>query len=184
MYGKSFNKPLTCVAGLPYNNKNGFHTYFEKEGAATMTWYIKRFEEMSTNELYSVLKERVDVFVVEQNCPYPELDGKDLLSYHLFKEVEGEIAAYSRLLPPGVSYEEASIGRVLVKKAYRKQKLGEELLKRALDFLTNELNESRIKIQAQDYLRKFYGSFGFEVISDVYLEDGIPHVDMILSKKS
>lgn len=87
--------------------------------------------------------------------------------------------AYLRVLPAGVSYDEASIGRVLVKQNYRGKGLAQQLLKKALRFLEDELHETTIKIQAQDYLRKFYGSFGFEVISETYLEDDIPHVDML-----
>lgn len=147
-----------------------------------MTWYVKAFHELTATEVYTILKERTDVFVVEQNCPYPEVDGKDLKSYHLYKVEQDEIVAYARLLPKGVSYEEASIGRVLVKKEYRGQGLAQELLKRSLAYLEQSLEETTIKIQAQDYLRDFYGSFGFKAISDTYLEDGIPHVDMLLTK--
>lgn len=145
-----------------------------------MGWNLKRFNELTNQELYEILKERTSVFVVEQNCPYPEVDGKDPQSYHLFKEENGEIISYLRVLPAGVSYKEASIGRVLVKKEYRGQGLAEELLRRGLDFIHDELKDDTIKIQAQDYLRKFYGSFGFKAITDTYLEDNIPHVDMLL----
>lgn len=148
-----------------------------------MGWKLKRFNELTNQDLYAILKERTSVFVVEQNCPYPEVDGKDPQSYHLFKEENGEIIAYLRVLPAGVSYKEASIGRVLVKKEYRGQGLAEELLRRGLDFIHVELKEATIKIQAQDYLRKFYGSFGFKAITETYLEDNIPHVDMLLHKE-
>ncbi|UTR08930.1 GNAT family N-acetyltransferase [Evansella sp. LMS18] len=148
-----------------------------------MEWKLKKFEEFTADELYRVLKQRVDVFVVEQDCPYPELDDHDRNAYHLFKVVNGEIAAYSRLLPRGTVYEEASIGRVLVNKEFRKQGLGRELLERSMDFLQNELEENKIKLQAQEYLRDFYASFGFKPVSEVYLEDGIPHVDMIYTKQ-
>ena len=147
-----------------------------------MTWYVKAFHELTATEVYTILKERTDVFVVEQNCPYPEVDGKDLKSYHLYKVEHDEIVAYATLLPKGVSYEEASIGRVLVKKEYRGRGLAQELLKRSLAYLEQSLEETTIKIQAQDYLRDFYGSFGFKASSDTYLEDGIPHVDMLLTK--
>ena len=147
-----------------------------------MQFTLKTFEQLSNVELYNILKERTNVFVVEQNCPYPEVDGKDVHSYHLFKEEKGEIIAYLRILPPGVSYEELSIGRVLVKKAYRGQQLAQQLMATALQFIEEELHETTVKIQAQNYLRKFYGSFGFEPISETYLEDNIPHVDMLLKK--
>lgn len=147
-----------------------------------MNFKLKTFNELTNTELYNILQERTNVFVVEQNCPYPEVDGKDVQSYHLYKEQNGQIVAYLRILPPGVSYPELSIGRVLVKKEYRGQRLAHELMARALQFIEDELNETTVKIQAQDYLRKFYGSFGFEAISEVYLDDGIPHVDMLLQK--
>ncbi|WP_010301160.1 GNAT family N-acetyltransferase [Kurthia senegalensis] len=148
-----------------------------------MTWYVKTFDELTTIELYTLLKERTDVFVVEQNCPYPEIDGKDIQSYHLYKMDGDEIVAYARLLPKGVSYEEASIGRVLVKKTHRGQGLAQELLTRSLAYLEQHVGETTIKIQAQDYLRDFYGSFGFQAISETYLEDNIPHVDMLRIKR-
>ncbi|MDM5190796.1 GNAT family N-acetyltransferase [Bacillus sp. DX4.1] len=144
-----------------------------------MNWYIKKFEELTTNELYEILKERTNVFVVEQNCPYPEVDGKDIAAHHVFLEKNGEIIAYSRVLPAGVAYKEVSFGRVLVKKEHRGTGLAKELLEKVLHFLETELKETTIKIQAQDYLQQFYGSFGFEAISDVYLEDNIPHINML-----
>ncbi|EOP01774.1 hypothetical protein ICS_05857 [Bacillus cereus BAG2O-3] len=147
-----------------------------------MSWNLKKFDELTNIELYNLLKERTLVFVVEQNCPYPEVDGKDPFSYHLFKEDNGEIIAYLRIVPAGVSYQEISIGRVFVKKEYRGQGIAEELLKKGLDFIQNELKEKTVKIQAQDYLRKFYSSFGFQTISQTYLEDNITHVDMLLQK--
>jgi ElaA protein len=147
-----------------------------------MSWKLKSFNELSTSELYAILQERTLVFVVEQECPYLEVDGKDLHSYHLYREENGEVTAYARLLPPGVSYKEASIGRVFVKSEYRGKGLAGELLKRGLDFIHNELGEMTVKIQAQEYLREFYGSFGFQAITDTYLDDGIPHIDMLLER--
>jgi ElaA protein len=147
-----------------------------------MSWYLKKFEELTNIELYNLLKERTTVFVVEQNCPYLEVDGKDPFSYHLYKEDNGKIIAYLRIVPAGVTYQEISIGRVFVKKEYRGQGIAEELLKKGLDFIQNELQEANVKIQAQDYLRKFYSSFGFQTISETYLEDNIPHVDMLLQR--
>ncbi|MER1958917.1 MAG: GNAT family N-acetyltransferase [Solibacillus sp.] len=147
-----------------------------------MNFTLKTFDQLTNTELYNILQERTNVFIVEQNCPYPEVDGKDGQSYHLYKEENGEIVAYLRILPPGVSYAELSIGRVLVKKEYRGQGLAHSLMAQALQFISDELNETTVKIQAQDYLRNFYSSFGFEAISEVYLDDGIPHVDMLLQK--
>ncbi|MGD6959459.1 GNAT family N-acetyltransferase [Rossellomorea aquimaris] len=147
-----------------------------------MNWKLKSFNELSTHELYGILLVRTQVFVVEQHCPYLEVDGKDLHSYHLYKEENGEVVAYSRLLPAGVSYEEASIGRVLVKDEYRGKGLASELVKRGLDFIHDELGERTVRIQAQEYLREFYGSYGFRAVTKTYLDDGIPHIDMILQK--
>lgn len=148
-----------------------------------MTFTLKTFEQLTNMELYNILKERTEVFVVEQNCPYPEVDGKDVQSLHLFKEENGMIIAYLRILPKGVSYEELSIGRVLVKKEYRGQKIAHQLMSEALHIIHHELMETTVKIQAQQYLRKFYESFGFEAISDMYLEDNIPHIDMLLKRE-
>lgn len=147
-----------------------------------MSWKLKKFDELTNIELYNLLKERTLVFVVEQNCPYFEVDGKDPFSYHLFKEDNGEIVAYLRIVPAGVIYQETSIGRVFVKKEYRGQGIAGKLLQNGLEFIQNELKETKVKIQAQDYLRKFYTSFGFQPISETYLEDNIPHVDMILQR--
>ena len=147
-----------------------------------MNFTLKTFEQLTNTELYNILKARTEVFVVEQNCPYLEVDGKDVQSYHLFKEENGEIIAYLRILPPGVSYEELSIGRVLVKKEHRGKKLAQQIMDQALQFIHNELKEKTIKIQAQAYLHNFYASFGFKVISETYLDDNIPHIDMLLER--
>lgn len=147
-----------------------------------MEWYIKSFSDLSTDELYAVLQARVDVFVVEQNCPYPEVDGKDKQAYHLFAVENGKVAAYSRMLPAGVSYEEASVGRVLVMESCRGTGRGYELMKRSMDFLVNDMKVPAVKLQAQNYARDFYASFGFKPVSEVYPEDGIPHVDMVWTK--
>ncbi len=146
-----------------------------------MNWKRKAFKELNATELYAILLERTQVFVVEQNCPYLEVDGRDPKCEHIFCEKEGEIVAYLRLLPPGISGPAASIGRVLVKQDYRGQNLGRELVRRGIEILVDDWKEAVIKIQAQDYLRGFYESFGFVGVSDVYLEDNIPHIDMVLN---
>ncbi|MBO8157272.1 MAG: GNAT family N-acetyltransferase [Bacillaceae bacterium] len=148
-----------------------------------MEWTLKSYDELTKDELYAILKERVDVFVVEQTCPYPEIDGYDEQSLHLYVEDNGNIAAYCRILPGGTMYEEASIGRVLVKKEYRGSGLAREMMEKAMEIVKNEWNENKVKLHAQEYLKEFYGSFGFEPVTDVYLEDGIPHVDMIYTRK-
>jgi ElaA protein len=147
-----------------------------------MSWKVKSFNELTTHELYEILQVRTQVFVVEQECAYLEVDGKDVHAHHLYKEENGEVVAYARLLPAGVSYKEPSIGRVLVKEEHRRRGLASELVERGLAFIHGEWGEQPVKIQAQEYLREFYGSFGFRAITETYLDDGIPHIDMILQK--
>ncbi|PRO66149.1 GNAT family N-acetyltransferase [Alkalicoccus urumqiensis] len=143
-----------------------------------MNWYCKTYEELTKEELYALLELRVAVFIVEQQCAYPEVDGVDRHSWHLFAETDGAYAAYARLIPAGVVYPEASIGRVLTAQMFRGQGLGRELMRRALEEL-EKTGETDIKIQAQEYAEKFYAQDGFLPISDPYLDDGILHVDMI-----
>ena len=145
-----------------------------------MQLVIKKFDELSTTELYKILQLRVDVFVVEQNCPYPELDDKDQNAYHIYLQEKDEIQAYLRVLAPGVSFEEASIGRVIAKK--RRCGLGSKILAEAIK-LAEEVFETDIRIEAQTYAVPFYKNFDFIVVSEEFLEDGIPHVQM-LHKKS
>lgn len=145
-----------------------------------MEWIEKTYDQLTKDDLYLILKERVDIFVVEQECPYPEIDGYDKESLHLYLQEGDKIIAYARLLPKHTKYEEASIGRVIVKQECRGKGYARELMNRSIEIMVNKWKESKIKLQGQEYLRHFYGSFGFEEISDVYLDDGIPHVDMML----
>lgn len=143
-----------------------------------MQWFKKSFHEIPIDELYQIIKARVDVFVVEQACPYEELDNCDQEAIHLFLKVNNEIAAYLRTLPKGRTFPEVSIGRVLVVKKYRGHGYAKMIMQQAIDFIAEEWQETTIKIQAQTYLQSFYESFGFQQISPAYLEDGIPHIDM------
>ena len=145
-----------------------------------MSWELKKFADLTNKELHDIFRLRVDIFIVEQNCPYPEIDGKDPKSLHLIYKENDEIVAYARLLPPGVSYDEASIGRVVVAESRRGTGLGYELLEQSVKLSVAEYNQP-IKIGAQAHLEKYYGSAGFIKVSDVYLEDDIPHIDMLLS---
>ncbi len=147
-----------------------------------LTWKLYRFEELTAAELYEMLKLRVDVFVVEQNCPYPELDNLDQESVHLAYRENGKILAYARLLPGEVKYGVPSIGRVIVSPDARGRGLARELIRRSIDFIFTEWRSEEIRLQGQLYLKEFYQSFGFDPISDVYDEDGIPHLDMKLDK--
>lgn len=146
-----------------------------------MDWKTYRFDDFTARELYSVLKLRVDVFVVEQNCPYPELDNLDQQSIHLLYIENGEVLAYARLVPAGAKYELPSIGRVIVREDARGRGLAKQLLERSIDYIVGEWQPEAIQLQGQVYLQEFYQSFGFQAISDSYDEDGIPHVDMKLT---
>lgn len=146
-----------------------------------MQWYIKDFNGLTKTELYDIIKLRVDIFVVEQNCPYPELDNKDQLAYHCFcKDATGSVIAYCRIFKPGDYFTEAAIGRVVVSRAYRNQKLGYKLMEKALAFIKNNWQNVSVKLGGQTYLEKFYGNLGFVKVGKPYIEDGIPHVYMIL----
>lgn len=142
-------------------------------------WHTKLFEELTTEELYDILRLRTDIFVVEQNCAYPELDGKDKKCLHVFATKLNQVIACARIVPPGLSYPEISIGRVAVHADYRKDGYGRILMQHTIDKIDEEFGAQDIQIGAQCYLKQFYGSLGFEVASEDYLEDNIPHVDMI-----
>lgn len=145
-------------------------------------WTCQTFEQLSKEDLYLILMERVNVFVVEQTCPYPEIDHRDQEALHLIAKENGVIVAYCRIFQNGIMYKEASIGRILVTQAGRKKGYGKLLLIKALEKLS-ELGETTVKIQAQAYLKSFYESFGFKAVSDVYDEDGIPHLDMVKTER-
>lgn len=144
-------------------------------------WKIKAFTELSTQELFEILKLRQEIFVVEQECAYPDIDDTDLVSMHLSGHNENnELVAYARLIEPGVSYDQASIGRIVVSPAARGQRLGESLMHTALNEMEVLFPQKAIKIGAQQHLEKFYNDLGFKTISEMYLEDGIPHIHMLL----
>lgn len=141
-------------------------------------WKIKTFDEFTVPELYAVLKARIDVFVVEQNCPYPDLDGYDQKAVHIWAEEDGEVLASCRIFDQGIKYDEASIGRVLTTEKARGKNLGRQLIAYAITTIENRFRTSEIRISAQDYLLRFYGGFGFEDTGKKYLEDDIPHTEM------
>ena len=148
-----------------------------------MEYKIRTFDELSNKELYSILRLRSEIFVVEQNCVYQDLDNKDLNAYHLMAVENGELIGYLRILNKGVSYKEASIGRVVVKKEYRRKKLGLEIINKGIDFIINKLQEKEVRISAQVYAKNLYEKAGFVEVSEEYLEDDIPHVEMLYSGK-
>ena len=144
-----------------------------------ITWYCKAFNELSPLEVYSILQLRNEVFVVEQNCVYQDCDNTDLQSHHFMGWQQNRLVAYTRLIPPGVVYEEISIGRVVTSPSIRGTKIGKELMIKSIDKIQELFGGSAIKIGAQLYLKNFYESLGFIQCSPTYLEDGIEHIKMI-----
>jgi len=138
---------------------------------------VKSTKELNPKELITILKERVAVFVVEQNCPYQEVDSDDFDDLHVCLIEDNNLKAYTRIINKG---DHITFGRVLVVKKYRKSGLGEKIVSATIDEIKQRFPNQPIQIQAQAYLQKFYAQFGFQPISDVYLEDNIPHLDMIL----
>lgn len=147
-----------------------------------LSWQVKTFAQLTTNELYDALKLRIDIFVVEQTCYYPDIDNKDRhpKTLHLFCYKNNEMAAYLRILPKGQSYENyPSIGRVVISPNARGTGLGHELMVQALIACEQKFPLQAIKISAQEHLEKYYNKHGFVRVSEMYLEDDIPHIAMI-----
>jgi ElaA protein len=144
----------------------------------SLKWKIKRFNELSLQELYSILKLRSHVFVVEQNCVYQDVDGKDEKAIHLFGEINDQIVAYARLFNSGDYFVNASIGRVVIHPKSRNNKWGHELMQHAIEGIQTYYDQKKITISAQLYLKNFYESHGFVQTSEMYLEDDIPHIEM------
>ncbi|ACA88774.1 GNAT family N-acetyltransferase [Shewanella woodyi] len=147
-----------------------------------MQWSVLTFKQLNLDELYEVLKLRVDIFIVEQNCPYPELDNKDRdpQTRHLIgRNTQGDIVAYARILAPGVSYPDSSIGRVVVSEQARGGGVAHTLMQEAISLAAQYWPENDIQLGGQEYLKDFYQKLGFDPVSEVYLEDGIPHLDML-----
>ena len=139
---------------------------------------IKSFEELNKAELYQIIQLRIAVFIVEQDCPYPDLDDMDQDAQHLWIEDAGEIVCYLRVNPAGSRFLEPSLGRIVTKKSHRNRGYAEKLIKKAID-LVYEKESRAIRISAQCYLEKYYEKFGFIKASEEYLEDNIPHIEML-----
>ncbi|MGV0833485.1 GNAT family N-acetyltransferase [Empedobacter brevis] len=143
-------------------------------------WHYKTFDLLTSKELYKIIQLRAEVFVIEQECLYQDCDGKDLICGHIWATIGEEIAAYARIVPKGISYEhEPSIGRVISNQKFRGFGLGKQLMTNSIQVIENQFKTSSIRISAQSYLKDFYSSFGFEQVSDEYLEDNIPHIEML-----
>lgn len=149
-----------------------------------MEFTLKRFDELTSIEVYNILKLRNAVFIVEQNCAYQDCDGNDNKAFHLFLKEEDKVIAYLRILDKDVTFDEIAIGRVVVEKDYRGTGLSRKIMNRAIDFILNDIGAATIKLQAQSYLTAFYKGLGFHEISEEYLEDGIPHIDMLLKESN
>jgi ElaA protein len=174
----AFSQPLAYASGWLRAT-----TLMGPWGGVVISWQCSRFNELSIHELYAILKARQVVFIVEQNCPFLDADGVDQLCWHLIAwrddVPERKPLAYARIVPPGIKYEEASIGRVITTPEGRGQGYGKELMRRAVKKVEELYAGQSIRIGAQQYLEKFYACFGFTTVSKPYIEDGIPHVEMV-----
>ena len=141
-------------------------------------WKIKTFQELTTAELYDIIKARIEVFVIEQNCPYADCDDTDQIALHLWAEQNGDVVCYCRIFPENIKYAETSIGRVLTTKKGRGRNLGRQMMKYAVETIENRFQTPKIRISAQDYLVPFYQEFGFIATDKKYLEDDLPHTEM------
>jgi len=143
-----------------------------------MNFQIKTFEELNTTELYNILQLRSEVFVVEQDCVYQDVDFKDQKALHVFACKNDKIVAYTRVFKPGNYFDNASIGRVVVAYSERKHGFGHDLMKASMEAIKNHFKVDKITISAQKYLKKFYETHQFIQVGEEYLEDGIPHIRM------
>lgn len=143
---------------------------------------VKTFTELTTQELYAVLQLRCEVFVVEQECVYQDVDGKDQKALHVLGYKEGNLVAYSRIFAPGDYFTQASIGRVVVKASQRQYGYGQLIMKASIKAVADHYGKTTIHLSAQTYLKEFYNAMGFKESGEEYLEDGIPHVGMVREK--
>lgn len=144
-----------------------------------MQFVVKIFDELTTKELYEILQLRSEVFVVEQDCVYQDIDSKDQKAFHVIGIKENKLIAYARVFDSGDYFDLPSIGRIVVKEDQRKYKYGHQLVQKSIDYIQENFKEKSILISAQTYLIKFYNSLGFIQQGEEYLEDGIPHIKML-----
>lgn len=147
-----------------------------------MDWFYKTYEELTKDELYALLHLRAEVFVVEQDCPYQDVDNKDQKAIHVFVVKDTEVIAYARIFRTGDYFEETAIGRVTTKQSYRGTGLGKELMEKSITYIDTHFDSDTIHISAQTHLKKYYESFGFKQVGEGYLEDDIPHIGMLRYK--
>jgi len=144
-----------------------------------MKWSCKAFKQLSLDEFHDIIQLREIVFVVEQDCPYLDVDGKDKDALHVFGKYEGNIVATTRILKPGISYDEVAIGRVVTSPTVRGMGMGKQLMEESMKFVQLHFGKVPVRISAQTYLLKYYKSFGFIETGQEYLEDNIPHFEML-----
>ena len=140
---------------------------------------VRKFEELTIYELHDLLRLRCEVFVVEQDCVYQDMDGKDEKGLHVIGKKDGKIVAYTRCFAPGIYFDEAAIGRVVVPKDLRKYGYGHKIMKASIKAIEGRFGAVKMKLSAQTYLVNFYKTHGFKPVGEGYLEDGIPHIAMI-----
>lgn len=144
-----------------------------------INWEVKHYKDLSVDEFHDLIYLREKVFIVEQDCPYQDVDGKDKVSFHLIGRLDNEIVATSRILPPGVSYNEVAIGRVVMAAKARGKGYAHDMMRQSKSFIVQTFGNVPIRLSAQKYLEAYYASHGFESTGKEYLEDGIPHVEML-----
>jgi ElaA protein len=144
-----------------------------------VTWTTKYFNDITALEYHQILALRISIFVVEQDCPYQEVDDKDIHSYHVFGTMDKKVVAVARIVESGISYDEISIGRVAVAMDFRGSNIANDLMTATIGFIDENLGKQAIRISAQEHLTSFYTRFGFKPVSEMYLEDDIPHVEML-----
>lgn len=142
-------------------------------------WRIKQFNSLSLQELYDIMNLRQEVFIVEQNAPYIDADYKDQKAWHVMAYSNDKLVAYARIIEAGISYDEPSIGRVVNSPLFRKTGLGRLLMDKSIEVMEQKYQTSKCRISAQTYLVTFYSTYGFKVCSEEYLEDGLPHYQMV-----
>lgn len=144
-----------------------------------MKWFSKTYDELTKSELYALLHLRAEVFVVEQDCPYQDVDNKDQKAIHVFATDDKEVIAYARIFKAGDYFKEVAIGRVVTKISFRGTGLGRELMEKSIAYIDTNFDTRAIHISAQKHLKEYYESLGFRQIGEGYLEDGIPHIGML-----
>ncbi|MEX0769115.1 MAG: GNAT family N-acetyltransferase [Balneolaceae bacterium] len=148
---------------------------------SNINWEFHHFNQLNVSHLYRLLKLRQEIFIVEQNSPYQDIDELDCFSYHLLGYNNEVLSAYLRIVPPNKKYKEPSLGRIVVSKFLRGHGLGTELVKQGMKHTMDLYKTGKIRIQAQSHLQKFYEKIGYKTVTDTYMKDGIPHIEMLTS---